>query len=346
MGIHTSFKLSKKDTEIVEREVKRRDIPKWKHSRYMILLLLHKDFRYQEIEYKLDTNSHSISKWKKRYLAEGLEGLKDRPRPGNGNRTSPKLEAKIIALVQKAPPPGKSHWSASEISKQTGVPKRTIADILSRNNLKPHLNRKYMASNDPDFEKKAAEIIGLYLKPPKNAVILCVDEKTQIQALERDQPNLPLKLDKVERSAFKYRRHGISNLYAAFNVKKGAVTGLCSETHNQYNFMSFLNILAKQYKKREVHVILDNASSHKTKNIQEWLRAHPNWKFHYTPTYSSWLNQVETWFSIISRQCIRRASFHSVKSLVKEIKKFIEEYNKDCKPFVWTYNDVARRITV
>lgn len=345
MPLHKPFKLEQNDLLVVEKEVKRRNIPKWKHNRYMILLLLHQDRTYVEIENQLNTVSHTIKKWKDRYLKEGLKGLSDRPRSG-APKTPPAKEARVISMVQQTPPKGYSQWSAVLIAKKTGIPERTVNTILKRNNLRPHMHRYFMVSNDPEFEEKATDVIGLYMNPPQNAVVLCVDEKTQIQALDRLQPNLPLKPHLLEGRTFEYRRHGITNLFAAFNTETGEVTGNLKPTRNQNDFIHFLNKLARQYgNKKEIHVILDNLSTHKTEKVKQWLNEHPNWHFHFTPTYSSWLNQIEIWFSILSRQCIRRGVFHSVNHLITEIKSYINKYNKMAKPFRWTYTNPGKRIT-
>ncbi|MCB1169450.1 MAG: IS630 family transposase [Leptospiraceae bacterium] len=329
----------------MKAEVRRRNAPLWKHQRYMILFMLHQDRRYAEIEQRLDCVSHTIKKWKDRYLAEGLSGLQDRPRPGHG-RTPPRIEARVCAQVQKKPPKGYSHWTAPLISKRTGVPERTVQKILKRNNLRPHLHGTFMVSNDPDFEEKATDIIGLYMNPPQNAVVLCVDEKTQIQALDRLQPNLPLKPGYLERRTFEYQRHGITNLSAAFNIADGKVIAQTRPTRNQNDFIDFLDKLVAIYgANRETHIILDNLSIHKTQKVRDWLAAHPSWHFHFTPTYSSWLNQIEIWFSLISRQCIRRGVFHSVRDLISKIKAYIEKYNSSAQPFQWIADDPGRRIT-
>lgn len=346
MPAHKPFQLKPEDLGIVEKEVRRRNIPKWKHNRFMILLLLHQNSTYKEIENRLGIVSHTVKKWKDRYQSEGLEGLLDRPRPG-GKKTPATVEARIIAMVQKKPPKGYSHWSAVLISRKTGVAERTVNSILKRNNLRPHLHRYFMASNDPKFEEKASDVIGLYMNPPENAVVLCVDEKTQIQALDRLQPNLPLKPHLLEGRTFEYKRNGITNLFAAFDTNTGEVTGKLKPTRNQNDFIDFLETLSKKYgNKKEIHVIVDNLSTHKTEKVQKWLSNHPNWKFHFTPTYSSWLNQIEIWFSILSRQCIRRGVFHSVKDLVSRIRAYIEKYNKEVRPFRWTYDNPTKRIVV
>ena len=347
MPIHKPFTLSSEDLEECIKTSRLRKIPVWKYKRAKILLLLHEGKTYQEIELELDTNSHTISQWKSRYLKEGLEGLKDKPRTGQPKKITEKIEAKVLALVQEKPPAGKTHWSNYDIGEKIKLHPRRVCEILNRNNIKPHLHKNFMVSNDPEFEQKASEIIGLYISPPKNAIVLCVDEKTSIQAIDRMQPNLPLKPNKIERSTFEYKRNGVTSLFAAFNTNTGEVIGECKSSHTQYDFIDFLNKLDKEFGgKKEIHIILDNFRAHKTEAVEEWKRNHPKWKFHFTPTYSSWLNQVECWFSIISRKCIRRGVFDSTRDLVSKIKSFIKDYNKKAKPFNWTYNDPSKRITV
>ncbi|HNO25511.1 MAG TPA: IS630 family transposase [Leptospiraceae bacterium] len=346
MPTHKPFKLSPEDFAECSRIIRIRNIPVWKYKRVKILLLLHEGLTYKKIESETDTNSHTISQWKSRYLEEGMEGLKDRPRPGQTKKITEEVEAKVLAAVQEKPPAGKTHWSNYDLGAKVGLHPRRVCEILNRHNIKPHLHRYFMVSNDPEFEQKASEIIGLYISPPKNAAVLCVDEKTSIQALDRMQPNLPLSPNRTERSTFEYRRNGVTSLFAAFNTRTGEVTGDCKDSHTQYDFIDFLNKLDKVYENREIHIILDNFRAHKTAAVEEWKTEHPNWKFHFTPTYSSWLNQVECWFSIISRKCIRRGVFDSTKDLISKIKAFIKDYNKKAKPFVWKYNDPSSRITV
>jgi len=339
--------IKSEDKIIFEREIRKRDIPKWKYHRYMIILRLGEGHTYLHISSQLGVDQKTISLWKKRYEKNGISGLSDSPRTGRPKKISPKDEAKILALVMEKTPPGKTHWTTYDLASKTGFSQTSICQILRRNHVKPHLTGSFMVSNDPEFEAKATKIIGLYLNPPKNAVVLCVDEKSQIQALDRLQPNLPLKPHLIERHTFEYKRNGTASLFAAFNVKTGEVSGMCSETHNRFDFLKFLETVKKDYpgKNQTIHVILDNFGTHKTKEVSEWLSKNKNWKFHFTPTYSSWINQVETWFSIISRQCIRRGVFHSTKHLISRIMKYIKEYNKNAKPFTWTYDNPRRKIS-
>jgi transposase len=211
--------------------------------------------------------------------------------------------------------------------------------------LKPHRLERYMASDDPDFETKAADVIGLYLNPPQHAAVFCVDEKTAIQALDRLDPVLPLSPGRAERHGFEYYRHGTLSLYAALDVKTGRVEGQTAKRHTSAEFISFLTTLvAKARWAREIHIVLDNLSAHKTAAVQEFLTANPKVRFHFTPTYSSWLNQVELWFAQIQRQVISRGVFTSVADLARKLRKYIRAYAKSAKPFRWTYSDPRRRI--
>ena len=228
---------------------------------------------------------------------------------------------------------------------KVGVSDGTVRTLWRREGLQPHLVASYMASPDPHFEQKAADIIGLYLDPPKHAAVFCVDEKTAIQALDRAQPVLPMGPGRVERQSFEYIRHGTLSLFAAFEITTGRVAGQPSARHTSGEFLRFLDELVGAYRRtKEIHIILDNHSAHKTPAVAEWRVAHPNVQFHFTPTYSSWLNQVELWFAKISREMIRRGVFTSVPDLAKKLLQYIKLYNKTCRPFHWTYADPTRRI--
>jgi len=220
-----------------------------------------------------------------------------------------------------------------------------VARTWAKAGLKPHQLRRYMASDDPDFAKKAADVIGLYLKPPTNAVVFCVDEKTAIQALDRLDPVLPLSPGRAERHGFEYFRHGTLSLYAALNTQTGAVLGKTTAKHTSAEFVAFLTeLVAGQPEGREIHVIADNLSAHKTERVELFLVQHPQVKMHFTPTYSSWLNQVECWFSKIERDVIARGVFSSVKDLAKKLMRYIRCYNRQAKPMKWTYRNTRNRI--
>jgi transposase len=258
---------------------------------------------------------------------------------------TPKLEARILAWTRKKPADGSTHWSTRKLAKHLGINHMLVARTWERAGLQPHRLERYTRSNDPDFEAKAAAIIGLYLKPPQHAAVFCVDEKTSIQALDRLDPVLPLSPGRAERHGFEYYRHGTVSLYAALDTQTGEVVGKTASRHTSAEFVAFLSeIVAHQPLGREIHVIADNFSAHKTKLVKEFLESHPNVSIHYTPTYASWLNQIELWFSKIERDVIARGIFSSVKDLERKIMRYIRRYNRTPKPFKWTYRNTAHHI--
>lgn len=309
------------------------------------LILLDDGQTYAVIQKTVGCSAPFISKWKKRFLAEGLAGLYSRHQGRVANRLTTELEARILAWTQKTPPDGSTHWSTRRLAKQLGIHHMAVARTWRKHGIQPHRLERYMASNDPDFEAKAADVIGLYMNPPQNAAVFCVDEKTAIQALDRRDPRLPLSPGRAERHGFEYKRNGTLSLFAAFDTKTGEVVGKTANRHTSAEFVAFLeDLVAHQPDGREIHVILDNVSSHKSQKVRDFLEDHPQMYFHFTPTYSSWLNQVELWFSKIARDLIHRGIFTSVKDLDRKIMKYICEYNETPRPVKWKHNDPSKRI--
>lgn len=277
-----------------------------------------------------------ISRIRRRFAEQGLAGLMDRPRSGRPPRLTEAKSARIVALTLKAPPKGLTHWSTREIAQRVGVSHATVHRIWKAHALQPHRVESFKFTTDPQAEAKIRDVVGLYLNPPTNAVVLSLDEKTQIQALERTQPMLPLRPNLPARQTHDYRRHGLTSLYAALEVASGKVLGECSARHTAADFLRFLKRLHRRYRARELHVILDNSSTHSTAEVRQWLEAHPNVCFHFTPTGASWLNMIEAWFGILTRKSVRRGSFVSVRGLVQHIGDYIEHWNDHPTPFVWT----------
>jgi len=277
-----------------------------------------------------------VSRIRRRFAEEGVAGLLDRPRSGRPPQLTEAKSARIVALTLKAPPKGLSHWSTREIAQRVGVSHATVHRIWQAHALQPHRVESFKFTTDPQAEAKIREVVGLYLNPPTNAVVLSLDEKTQIQALERTQPLLPLRPNLPARQTHDYERHGLTSLYAALEVASGKVVGECSARHTAADFLRFLKLLQRRYRGRELHVILDNSSTHSTAEIRKWLEAHPNVCFHFTPTGASWLNMIEAWFGILTRKSVRRGSFVSVKALIAHIRNYIEHWNVHPTPFVWT----------
>lgn len=288
-----------------------------------------------------------LVKWRERFALHGLEGLADQPRPGRPKRLSVTRQERMLRdTVRAKPPGGRSHWTSRVLARRHRVSYDTVQKIWRAASLKPHRQGTYMASNDPQFAAKAKRVIGLYLQPPQEAAVFCVDEKSAIQALDRVQPLLPLRTGAPARRGFEYVRHGTCSLYAALEVATGKVTGRCRQRHRSLELCEFLSSVIKGRPEKQIHIILDNLSAHKTELVQTWLKAHPAVRLHYTPTYSSWLNQVELWFGMITSQCIRRGTFTSVRDLTRRIDSYIQNYNRNPIPFTWTYRDVRKRIRV
>lgn len=312
-----------------------------------MLLLLADGKTYGEISERVECSAPFISKWKKRFLADGLAGLYMRYEGRPVTVLTPKVEARILNWTRKRPTDGSTHWSTRRLAKRLGVHHMMVARTWKKHGIQPHRMERYMASNDPEFEEKAADVLGLYLSPPQHALVLCVDEKTAIQALDRKDPILPLSPGRAERHGFEYVRHGTLSLYAALDTQSGEVIGKTTARHTSQEFVAFLtDIVVRQPEDREIHIVLDNLSAHKTRGVQEFLQVHPNVTLHFTPTYSSWLNQVELWFSKIERDLIYRGVFTSVKDLSRRIMTYVRRYNEDPKPIKWIYDDPSRRIRV
>jgi transposase len=332
----------------------RGELSRWAASRSLsagdvfrarLILALAEGQSYREIMASLKTTAPTISRWKKRFEAEGLAGLDPRHQGSQPRVADARVQARIARKTQQKPDDGSTHWSCRKMARALGLSKSTVQRVWAQTRLKPHRLDRYMASNDPCFEEKAADIIGLYMNPPQHAAVFCVDEKTAIQALDRLDPVLPLSPGRAERHGFEYYRHGTLSLYAALDVKTGVVHGMTAGRHTAQDFIAFLDgLLGRAKWAREIHVVLDNLAAHKTKEVEQFLAAHPKVRFHFTPTYSSWLNQVELWFAKIQRDVISRGVFTSVADLGNKLRKYIRAYAKSAKPFRWTYTDPSRRI--
>jgi len=323
-----------------------RTLPAEDVRRARLILLLAQGQSYLAIRHVLGCNANYISRWKGRFEAERLAGLYSH-HPGRAvAKRTPALEARILEWTRRAAPDGSTHWSSRKLAQHLGISHMMVARVWQRAGLKPHRIERYMASDDPDFEFKAADIIGLYVKPPQHAAVFCVDEKTAIQALDRLDPVLPLSPGRLERHGFEYYRHGTLSLYAALNTRNGEVVGKTAARHTSQEFVAFLaEVVANQPRGKEIHLIADNLSAHKTARLEQFLVAHPKVHLHYTPTYSSWLNQVENWFARIERDVIARGVFTSVKDLAGKLMRYIRHYNRAPKPIKWTYRDPSQRIT-
>jgi transposase len=300
----------------------------------------------REIARREGCSVNTVSTWRDRFMESRLPGLFSRHRGRKVEEGSEKIEARIIDwTLHRKPADGSTQWSSRKLATALGLNHVRVARVWGKAGLQPHRRRHYMASDDPNFEAKAADIIGLYLKPPAHAAVFCVDEKTAIQALDRLDPVLPLSPGRAERHGFEYYRHGTLSLYAALETATGEVLGRTASRHTSMEFVEFLReVVAGVEPGKAIHIIADNLSAHKTKAVAAFLQAHPKVTIHYTPTYSSWLNQVEIWFSKIQRDLISRGIFSSKADLRRKIMRYIRHYNKSALPFQWTYRNTSKRI--
>ena len=283
---------------------------------------------------ELGVSVPTVLLWRRRFREQGLAGLADAPHPGRPRTYGREVRERILAETLTRPE-GTTHWSTRRLAVRVGVSASTVARVWQEGRLKPHRVETFKYSRDPQLVAKVTDVVGLYLAPPERAIVLSVDEKTQIQALDRTAPMLPMKPGQVERHTHDYKRNGTLSLFAALEVGSGTVTHETRARHTGADFLAFLRRLAREYPTGEVHVILDNVSTHKTPDVVSWLTRHPRFTFHFTPTSASWLNQIETWFGILSRQAIRRGSFSSVRELIAMIDAFTRQWNDGSSPFTW-----------
>ncbi len=338
--------LSGAERSELERSARSRRLPAAQVKRARMLLLLDDGLSWNTVSAQTPCSPDFIARWKRRFERDRLAGLHARHRGRRPAQGAARVRARILAWTQqRLPSDGSTHWSTRKLAKELGVSHMMVARVWAEHGLQPHRLEYYMASDDPDFESKAADIIGLYLDPPARAAVFCVDEKTAIQALDRLDPVLPLSPGRAQRHGFEYYRHGTLSLYAAFNTKSGKVLGRAVSRHTSAEFVAFLtDLVANQRKGKEIHIICDNLSAHKTQAVRDFLADHPNVQIHYTPTYSSWLNQVEFWFNRIERDVIARGVFTSVPDLKRKLMRYIRHYNKAPKPIKWVYRDPSHRI--
>jgi transposase len=305
--------------------------------RARVVLLSDEGVAGSEVATRLGMSREGVSRIRRRFLEDGVEGLADQPKAGRKDHalTSDTVD-KLIQLAMSPPPAGRARWTTRLLAKQFGITSGAVSDALRRNNVKPHLVRTYKVSRDPEFAAKVNDVVGLYLNPPEHAIVLSVDEKTSIQALERTQPPLPLRSGRAVRHTHDYKRHGIVDLYAALEIATGKVTHEVSESHTAQDFLAFMRKVVRVYPQRELHVILDNSSAHGTPEIRRWLEENPLVRFHFTPTSASWLNQVEGFFGILGKQSLFLTDFKSRKALADHIKAYMKAWNKNPTPFECT----------
>ena len=290
-----------------------------------------------EIARRLSRTRETVGTWRRRFLRKRLDGLCDEPRPGAPRSIANERVQEVVRMTLEETPKKATHWSVRLMAERVGLPPTTIHRIWQTFALQPHRVESFRLSNDPQFVDKVVDIVGLYLNPPEHAVVLCVDEKSQIQALEHNQPVLPMQPGRAEQRTHDYTRHGTTTLFAALNVKSGNVIGELHRRHRTVEFLAFLrSIDGNVAPELSVHLILDNYITHKTTRAKRWLARHPRFHVHYTPTYSSWINQVERFFALLTERCIRRGVHCSTVELERDIRAYLDAHNEDAVPFVWT----------
>ncbi|MDO8706582.1 MAG: IS630 family transposase [Sulfuricaulis sp.] len=338
MHERTNIRLRASDRRKLEAVVANRNSPQKHVWRAKIVLLTADGHGTAEIMRTTGKAKTVIWRWQDRFRDQGAAGLwRDKTRPSRIPPLSPEVAERVIALTQAGPPPEASHWTGTAMAKAAKISVSSVQRIWRAHGLQPHRVRQFKLSTDPRFAAKLNEIVGLYVNPPEHAIVLSVDEKSQIQALDRTQPGLPMKKGRAGTMTHDYKRHGVTTLFAALNVLEGKVIGQCMKRHRHQEFIRFLNVIdARVPKKKTIHVIVDNYATHKHPNVMEWLEQHPRFVFHFTPTSASWLNAIEGFFAKLAKNRLKRGVFRSLKELKDAIHRFLDHTNANPKPFTWT----------
>jgi transposase len=329
--------LTGQDEQTLRRWTRSSSIRAGLAQRARIVLAAGEGLSNTEIAERVGCSRPTVIRWRRRYAAKGLAGLDDQPRSGRPRTLRRDRRGEIVATTQQSPPQqlGITHWSTRSLAKHLGVSRMTVARVWAEHHLTPWRTETFKFSTDPQLHAKVEDLCGLYLDPPAGAVVLCLDEKPQIQALDRTAPTLPLRPGLAERRTHDYVRHGVTDLFAALETATGKVLGRCFPRHRHDEFLVFLKQVARAWPRRELHVVVDNASTHNHAEVIAWLAKHPRVQLHFTPTSASWMNQVETFFGLLTRQALRRGSFTGVPDLVAAIGRYIAAWNADCHPFAW-----------
>lgn len=331
-----SFVLSQQHRRHLESLLEQGTLEQRVATRCRVLLLSAEKWSDVDIAHKLDLHRNGVAKIRHRYLEHGLDCLEDASRSGKPPAHLPATKQKIVATVCGKPPKGLSRWSARTLAAKLGLSKSFVHGVLLEHDLHPHRLRTFNFSPDPQFEEKLLEVVGLYMNPPQNALVLCMDEKTGIQALDRTQPVLPMRASKPRMWSNEYVRHGTQTMLAAVDIATGKATTWVNKTRKSADFITFMNQVVREYPGQRLYVVLDNLNTHKGDSAKEWLQNHPQVSFHYTPTHASWVNLAECFFSILTRKGLQQAVHRSNQDLVRFLKEFVEHYNKTCGPYIWT----------
>lgn len=338
MRIAPAIALSADQRATLEQWARGRSLPARVVERARIVLRAAAGEQDKEIAHDMGMTPKKVSRWRKRFLTLGLAGLeKDAPRPGRKPQISTRRIQRVVKMTTRQKPPHATHWSTRTMAAAVGISEASVRRIWHTHGLKPHLLRTFKLSRDPKFVEKLEDIVGLYLDPPEHALVLSLDEKSQIQALDRTQPGLPLKPGRGQTMTHDYKRNGTTTLFAALNAGNGEVFGLCQERHRHQEWLKFLRLIDQTLPPAlQLHVICDNSSTHKHAKVQRWLQRHPRFHMHFTPTSSSWLNMVERFFRDLTQNRLRRGVFRDVEELIMAIGTYIDHHNHNPKPFIWT----------
>ncbi len=335
------IELDSDERDFLQRLSRKRNAPAAETRRARAILMMDQGQSNQAVAAAVGLCAQTIGTLRKRFGQSRLQGLSDLPRSGAPRSIADEKVQAVIESTLKSLPPGRTHWSTRKMARSQEISHASVARIWRAFGLKPHRTESFQLSTDPYYVEKVRDVVGLYMSPPENALVLCVDEKSQIQALQRSQPVMPLRSGRIERHTPEYFRHGTLSLFAALDVKKGEILGNCYTRHRTKEFLSFLrqieaHVADEVAQGRNVHLILDNYSTHKAAKVMRWLVKRPHWHLHFTPTHASWLNQVERFFASITHEAIRRGNFHSVKELKHAIEQYLHVHNQQPKPFQWT----------
>jgi transposase len=328
--------LTDEEADELRAVLRRPSVSQQQALRARIVLRASEGATNTQIAAEVGVSLPTVALWRRSFYERRIDGLVDAARSGRPRTVDDDEVQRVLAMTLEPPPDGTTHWSVRRLAAAIGISATTVHRIWRDHKLKPHQVRSFKFSKDPQLTEKVVDVVGLYMDPPKGALVLCVDEKTQIQALDRTQATLPIKPGKAARMTHDYKRNGTTSLYAALEIATGEVTGTCYPQHRHQEFLAFLNQLVRAYPRRPLHVVLDNSSTHSTPEVQAWLARHKRVHFHFTPTSASWMNMVEIWFSILTKQQVRRGVYHDVPELIAAIETFIEGYNRRAQPFVWT----------
>ncbi len=338
MRIAAAIELSDEQRQQLEKRARARSVSVRVAQRSKMILLAAAGLSDLKIGAELGVKRQTVARWRSRFMQMGIAGIeKDAPRPGRKPQISTKRVQEIVRLTTQEKPTDATHWSTRSMAQASGVSEASVRRIWKRHGLKPHLLRTFKLSNDPKFAEKVEDIVGLYLNPPEHALVLSVDEKSQVQALDRTQPSLPLKKGRAGTVTHDYKRNGTTTLFAALNTLNGKVIATCMPQHRHQEWLKFLRLIDRSTPKRkQLHLIIDNYSPHKHPEVQAWLKKHERFKIHFTPTSASWINMVERFFRDLTQKQIRRGCFANVAELIETIEHYVAQHNSNPKPFVWT----------